>query len=191
MRRDFDIPIAFSPLHGLSHPFSGALAYLDYDRAGFPYPVVPFHLNCYGGREMARIGKIKSLSATGAEIPPPSPRRCFDMGVAVAEILQNSPWSRVALLASSSWSHANLTAKHGYLFPDVLSDKLRFAELERGNYSAWKNLSLEQVEAAGQLELLNWFPLVGALSVLGHPASHLEFIESYVFNSNKVFAAFR
>ena len=33
-----------------------------------------------------------------------------------------SPW-RVALIASSSWSHGSLTAKHGRLYPDIEADR--------------------------------------------------------------------
>ena len=54
--------------------------------------------------------------------PSPSPRRHFDLGAACARILKDSPW-RVALVASSSWSHAFLTRKHYYLYPDHAADQ--------------------------------------------------------------------
>ena len=47
---NFDVAYAYKPLHypGLPHAFINAVLYLDYDRKGFPYPVVPFQVNCYG-----------------------------------------------------------------------------------------------------------------------------------------------
>src|SRR6266568_7517788 len=39
----FDVSYAYRPLHHqLGHAFLNTLLFLDYDRKGFPYPVVPF-----------------------------------------------------------------------------------------------------------------------------------------------------
>src|SRR5205823_3053705 len=48
-----DRPVAYAYKPGLHHPglahaFMNAILYLDYDRTGFDYPVLPFHVNCYG-----------------------------------------------------------------------------------------------------------------------------------------------
>ena len=74
-------------------------------------------------RRVAAIGREAAIDPPG-----PNPSRCFDIGAAVARVLADSPW-RVALIASSSWSHAFLTAKHHWLYPDVTSDRARFDEL--------------------------------------------------------------
>jgi len=122
----FDVSYAYRPLHHpLGHAFMNTLLFLDYDRQGFPYPVVPFQVNCYGRRVIAQrggLGGVASLRAEDLDPPSPSPARCFDLGGASARVLSASPW-RVALIASSSWSHAFLTPKHHLLYPDVEADR--------------------------------------------------------------------
>ena len=41
------------------------MLYLDYDRQGFPYPVVPFSINCYGRRVVSQYGG----ASTFADLP--------------------------------------------------------------------------------------------------------------------------
>jgi hypothetical protein len=190
----FDVAYAYKPLHKpLGHAFVNSVMYLDWDRRGFPYPVVPFPVNCYGRRVVAVRGEMESLASPVAEDdldpPGPSPSRCFDLGAACARALRDSPW-RVALVASSSWSHAFLTRKHHYLYPDTPADRELFAALERGDYATWRNRTLEQVEDSGQHELLNWFCLLGAMAELGRRVNEATFVESNVMNSNKVIATF-
>ena len=50
--RGVDMAYAYQPLHepGLGHAILNTLLYLDYDRKGFDYPVVPMLVNCYGSR---------------------------------------------------------------------------------------------------------------------------------------------
>jgi hypothetical protein len=122
--------------------------------------------------------------------PAPAPARCFDLGAATARALSAGPW-RVALVGSSSWSHAFLTAKHHWLYPDVDADRARFEELKAGTFACWRDLSLADVEASGQHEFLNWLCLAGAMHALGRRAEVVDYVESYVFNSDKCFAVFR
>jgi hypothetical protein len=72
----------------------------------------------------------------------------------------------------------------------VASDRRRFEELRAGDYLAWRDLTLDQIEQAGQHELLNWMPLAGAMHELGQKPSWCELIESYIMNSCKVMAIF-
>jgi hypothetical protein len=190
----FDVAYAYRPLHHpLGHAFMNTLLFLDYDRRGFPYPVVPFQVNCYGRRVIAQHGSHGTLAAMAAasrlDPPSPAPWRCFDLGRAVARISAASPW-RVALIASSSWSHAFLTPKHHLLYPDVAADRAMFEMLRAGDYEAWRRTPLAQMEDCGQQEMLNWMCLAGAMAELGRRPEHAEFVESYIFNSNKVFAFF-
>jgi hypothetical protein len=97
----------------------------------------------------------------------------------------------VALVASSSWSHGFLTAKHHWLWPDLEADRQRFAELQAGNYAAWRQVSTSEIEAAGQQELLNWMCLVGAMEELDYKPEIVDYIETYVLNSSKCMAVFR
>jgi hypothetical protein len=43
------------------------------------------------------------------------------------------------------------------------------------------------VEASGQLEILNWMCLVGALAELQRKPRDTEFIDTWIFNSSKCF----
>ena len=62
--------------------------------------------------------------------------------------------------------------------------------MRAGDYDAWRATPLKAVEDAGQHELLNWFALLGAMEALGAPLEWSEFVETYVLNSNKVFAIY-
>ena len=196
LEQDIDVAYAYRPLHhaGLAHAFLNTLLYLDYDRAGFPYPIVPFQVNCYGRRVIAQRGFRSSLAHPLAETdldpPSPSPRRCMQAGAAAARALRESPW-RAALIASSSWSHAFLTDKHHQLYPDVAADRALYEALRGGDYEAWRGTPLPAIEASGQQEMLNWFMLAGAMEELGRKPDECEFMETWIFNSNKCFAVFK
>jgi Catalytic LigB subunit of aromatic ring-opening dioxygenase len=187
LSNDFDVAFAYKPHHHptLAHAFMRTIAYLDYDQQGFDYPVIPFHVNCYGSDLMNNRdpeGRIKNAP------PAPSPRRCYDLGRMVGQIIGKSDY-RAAVIGSSSWSHAFLTRKNFELYPDIPSDRLRFAELRDGRQHEWRNLSLDTLVDAGQHELLNWICLAGAME--GRHASHLEMVETHIFNSTKVSAIFQ
>ena len=190
----FDVAYAYTPLHHpLGHAFMNTLLFLYYDRQGFPYPVVPFQVNCYGRRVIAQHGSMGALAALSDEErldpPSPAPWRCFDLGRATARVMARSPW-RVALIASSSWSHAFLTPKHHLLHPDVAADRAMYETLRAGDYEAWRKTPLAAIEDSGQQEMLNWLCLAGAMAELGRRPAETTFVESHIFNSNKVFAFF-
>jgi hypothetical protein len=187
IRSDFDVAFAYKPHHHptLAHAFMRTLMYLDYDQKGFPWPLVPFHVNCYGSEMMEHV---KDGGPITAFPPAPNPRRCYDLGKAVAAILGRSRY-RAAVIGSSSWSHAFLTRKHHGLYPDVDSDRVRYGELQAGKQSAWRALSLETLIDAGQHEMLNWVCLAGAME--GRTPDYLDLVETHIFNSTKVSAIFR
>ena len=60
----------------------------------------------------------------------------------------------------------------------------------RGDYAAWRNYPLAKVEDSGQQEVLNWFLLAGAMKELGAKLAWSEFVETWIFNSNKVAAVY-
>jgi hypothetical protein len=187
IQSDFDVAFAYKPHHHptLAHAFMRTLMYLDYDQKGFPWPLIPFHVNCYGSEMMEHV---KDGGPIEAFPPAPNPRRCYDLGKAVAAILGRSKY-RAALIGSSSWSHAFLTKKHHGLYPDVDSDRVRFGEMKAGKQSQWRNLSLETLIDAGQHEMLNWVCLAGAME--GRTPDYLDLVETHIFNSTKVSAIFR
>jgi hypothetical protein len=187
----FDAAYSYKPLHHpLGHAFANAVLYLDYDRKGFAHPIVPFAINCYGRRVIAQRGGLPVFENPPSEAqldpPAPTPRRLFELGAATARILVKSPW-RVALMASSGWSHAFLTAKNNFLYPDTPADRRLFEALRAGDYEAWRNYPASSVEDSGQQELLNWMCLAGALSELKRKPAETEFIDTWIFNSSKCF----
>jgi hypothetical protein len=183
---------AYKPLHeedGLGHAFVNTLLFLDYDRTGLPYPVLPFQVNCYGSRVIRNRGFSEEYS-TEPDPPGPTPRRCMQVGAATVRALQDTPW-RVAMIASSSWSHAFLTEKTTWLHPDMEGDRTRFEEFRRADWSAWRNLTTAQIEASGQQEMLNWMCLAGAMEELGRKPQIVDWVESWTNNSNKCLALFK
>jgi len=195
LEQGVDMSYAYKPLHhdGLAHAFLNTILYLDYDRVGFPYPVLAFQVNCYGRRVIAQRGFRSSLAnpLADADLDPPSPtpKRCMEVGAATARALGESPW-RVALIASSSWSHAFLVDKNQQLYPDIPADRRLYEALRAGDYETWRNTPLAAIEESGQQEMLNWFMLAGAMEELGRKPDACAFIETWTFNSNKCFAAF-
>ena len=188
---DFDVAYAYETRHttGLAHSFNNTLVFLDYEREGFPWPVVPFHVNCYGNQLMDRAAGVAGEGTGELSPPSPSPARCFELGRTAARALATSPW-RVALIASSSWSHASLTAKHDSLYPDLPADRKRYSELCNGGFTRWGEIPLAEIEDAGQNELLNWICLAGAMTETDQRFETIDFIESHLFNSSKCFGVF-
>ena len=198
LREGIDIAYAYKPLHQpLGHAFVNSVLYLDIDRKGFPYPVVPFTVNAYGRWLVSAHGRPMTPSQAAtlpgeADLDPPGPQpwRCFQVGAAIARALKESPW-RVAVIASSSWSHSFLVAKNSLMFPDVESDKRYYEALREGDWATWRNTTIEQAEDRGHHELLNWFCLAGAMSELERRPHESVFLESWISNSDKIFAVFR
>jgi hypothetical protein len=170
----------------LGHAHTRTILYLDYDRRGFDYPVIPFHVNCYGSN--LRVPPADRPGTQARPVPPPPsppPWRCYDLGKRVAQIIADSPWC-AAVVGSSSWSHGTLTAKHHYLYPDVAADRERYAELAAGDTRRWRDLDAATMQASGQHEMLNWVCLAGAMD--GRRAEMTSFVQTYLFNSDKALA---
>ncbi|MEQ9642287.1 MAG: extradiol ring-cleavage dioxygenase [Alphaproteobacteria bacterium] len=187
----FDTAYSYQPLHHpLGHAFANAIFYLDYDREGFDYPILPFSVNCYGRKVIAQKGGLPVFDRTVREDefdpPAPTPARLFDLGAATARILADSPY-RVAILASSGWSHAFLTPKNHLLWPDTPTDRRLYDRLCSKDYLAWRDVTGPAIEDAGQQEVLNWMCLVGALHELDRAPGTTGFVDTWIFNSSKVF----
>ncbi|MEE8518032.1 MAG: extradiol ring-cleavage dioxygenase [Dehalococcoidia bacterium] len=183
----FAIPYSYKQLHreSISHAFINSLLYLDYDQKGWDYPIVPFHVNAYGSSVVRnRGGDSLGKEISEPDPPAPSPKLCFDLGAATARILAESPW-RVVLFASSSWSHAFLTPKNNFLWPDVEADHQRYEELRDGRQAEWRDLKLSQIEESGQAEILQWVMLAGAMTELNRKPEIIDFTDTYIFNSSK------
>lgn len=188
----FDIAYAYEPLHDkdLPHAFLNTVLFLDHRRQGFPWPVICMPINCYGKKVLSAQGMWKPF-ATKLELDPPSPPpwRLMDMGAAVVRHLRESPW-RVSVIASSSWSHAFLTDHTWRLRPDTPADRELYDAMVAGDFKRWKRTTTDEIDHSGQQEVLNWFALMGAAQELGLETPNWStFVETSVFNSNKVFAA--
>jgi hypothetical protein len=198
INRGFDVACSWKPHNRkmLGHAFTHTLDYLDWDRKGFPYTLIPIAVSAYGedmrmplpGVERVQ-GRLPQGIPADAVLPPPSPPpwRCYDLGKAVGEICEASPY-RVAIIGSASWSHGSLTSVHGFMWGDVDEDRKRFEELRAGEQHRWRDLDTKQVRAIGQHEMRNWICLAGAME--GRKPEILTYAETYIFNSCKCVALF-
>lgn len=187
----FDAAYAYKPLHHpLGHAFSNAIHYLNYDRTGFGYSILPVTLNCYGTRVICQRGGLpdftRKMGPEDYDPPAPPPRRFFDLGAATARILAESPY-RVAIVASSSWSHAFLNENEKFFKPDIDADLRLYDALRAGRYDVWRDYPASEIEPRGQQEVLNWMCLAGALQELGRVPEVTGFVKTWIFNSSKVF----
>src|SRR5262245_39172176 len=106
-----------------------------------PAPIVPLHVNVY--------------------LPPqPTPRRCYDWGVALGDILRSRP-ERVALMASGGLSHFPGTDR--YASPDFEFDHRLLEQLRQGRGRQLTSLTSEELDKAGNVELRTWITVLGAV----------------------------
>lgn len=186
----FDVAYAYQPLHDeeLAHAFLNTVLFLDHRRTGFRWPMIAMPINCYGSKVVSARGGWQPF-ATELDLDPPSPSpwRLMDLGSATARWLRQSPW-RVSIVASSSWSHAFLVDHLWRLRPDTPADRTLYRALVDADYTTWEKTGTDAVVHAGQQEVLNWFALMGAARELGAKLAWSDFVETWVFNSNKVFA---
>jgi len=77
------------------------------------------------------------------------------------------------------------------MYPDIESDKVMYKAMVEGDWDVWAKVTIEEAEDRGHHELLNWFCLAGAMAELGRKPDYSVFHESWITNSDRVFAAFR
>ena len=189
---EFDMAYSYKPLHhpGISHSILNAILYLDWERKGWDWPIIPLTVNCYGEKVISHRGFLSQMDAVLRPDPPsPTPKRCFDLGSTIARILKDGP-HRVALIASSSWSHAFLCDKTWRMLPDVEFDREMYQALVEGDFEHWRSRSLNELTESGNPEMLNWMALMGAMAELDRKPAWSDFVETYLFNSSKVAAVF-
>jgi hypothetical protein len=194
--RGFDVAYSYQKRSGAPFPHAilNTQLFLDYPNAGsrFDYRIIPITVNCYGQHAIARRGGLARFAAIADErLDPsgPTPARCFALGRAIAQAFRDTDL-RVALVASSSWSHAFLTDKTWHITPDTEADLRLYDLFAAGDYAKWKETTTAEIVDSGQHEMLNWFCLTGAADELGLDLTWSELVVTDVFNSNKCFAAF-
>jgi 2,3-dihydroxyphenylpropionate 1,2-dioxygenase len=124
-------------------------------------PVVPLHVNVY--------------------LPPqPTPRRCYEWGVALGEILRARP-ERIALMASGGMSHFPGTDR--YASPDIDYDRQLLDRLRAGRGREMAALTAEELDRTGNVELRTWITLLGAV---GDAKAHVHCYEPSWHHGNAV-----
>jgi 2,3-dihydroxyphenylpropionate 1,2-dioxygenase len=104
-------------------------------------PVLPLHVNVY--------------------LPPqPTPRRCYDWGRVLGEILRARP-ERAVLMASGGMSHFPGTDR--YASPEVDWDRQLLDRLAEGRGGELAALTGEELDKTGNVELRTWITLLGAV----------------------------
>ena len=146
---------------GLAHAIINPLVFLDPDGK---FPLLPLFVNCYG-------------EEAGPDYPPrPTPRRCYELGQGIRRFLDTRS-ERVAVVASSSWSHSFLAHKFQCRSIDIETDRRNLELVRRGQGSRLAELTPEEIQDSGDHEILNW---VIALGILGdRPAEIVDVRDSH------------
>ena len=84
---------------------------------------------------------------------------------------------RVAVGASSSWSHSFLAHKFQCGEIDIETDRRYLEYVKTGQGSKLAELTPEEIQASGDHEILNWIVVLGILGE--RPAEIVDVIESH------------
>ena len=146
---------------GLAHAIINPLVFLDPEGK---FPLLPLFVNCYG-------------EEAGPDYPPrPTPRRCYELGQGIRRFLDTRS-ERVAVVASSSWSHSFLAHKFQCRSIDIETDRRNLELVRRGQGSKLAELTPEEIQDSGDHEILNW---IIALGILGdRPAEIVDVRDSH------------
>lgn len=146
---------------GLAHAIINPLMFLDPEGK---FPLLPLFVNCYG-------------EEAGPDYPPrPTPKRCYEVGAAIRRFLDTRS-ERVAVVASSSWSHSFLAHKFQCRSIDIETDQRNLELLRAGRGSKLAELTPDEIQDSGDHEILNW---IIALGILGdRPAEIVDVRDSH------------
>lgn len=135
---DRGVDLAYSQNTLLDHSFVVPLHFIHPSRR---LPIIPIVVNAYVA-------------------PQPSPRRCYELGRALSEVLRGEG-RRVALLASGGMSHYPGTPR--YPDPDFGFDRGLLAALEKGEGRSLVDMTAAQLDEVGNVELRTWMVVMGAI----------------------------
>ena len=156
--------------YGLPHAHINPLMFLNQDGA---IPVLPLFVNCYG-------------EEAGDGYPPrPTAKRCYELGQAIGKFLEGRD-ERVAIVASSSWSHSFLTHRYNLCKFDEDFDRRTLGWLKEGKGSNVAQFTPEEIQLSGDHEFLNWIITLGVVG--DKPAEIVETLDDQSQVSFKVFA---
>jgi hypothetical protein len=155
---------------GLPHAHINPLMFLDPEGK---FPLLPLFVNCYG-------------EEAGPGYPPrPTARRCYELGRAIRRFLDGRP-ERFAVVASSSWSHSQLTHRFQCSAFDTEFDRCNLERLRQGRGSELATLTPEEIYLSGDHEFLNWIIAQGIIG--DKPAEIVDVLDAQSQISFKVFA---
>jgi hypothetical protein len=156
--------------HGLAHAIINPLLFLNMDGT---IPVLPLFVNCLG-------------EEAGPGYPPrPTAKRSWEVGRSIRRFLDTRA-ERVAIVCSSSWSHAQLTYRYDRCAFDEESNRRTLEWLKEGNLSKTAERTPEDIYLSGDHEFLNWILGMGAIGD-GKPANIVEVLSEQSQISFKVF----
>ncbi len=155
---------------GLAHSHINPLMFLDPEGK---LPLLPIFVNCYG-------------EEAGPEYPPrPTARRCYELGKGIRSFLDTRT-ERVAVVASSSWSHSFLAHKFQCCAIDIEFDRKILELVREGKGSRLAEITPEELHQSGDHELLNWIIALGAIG--DTPAQIVDVLESHTQLAYRVHA---
>ncbi len=132
---------------GLPHAHINPLMFLNQDGK---LPVLALFVNWLG-------------EEAGDGYPPrPTAKRCYELGQAMRRFMDTRT-ERVAIVASSSWSHSFLTHKFNLCQFDDEFDRRTLGWLEEGKGSKVATLTPEEIQQSGDHEFLNWIITLGVV----------------------------
>ena len=130
---------------GMAHAIINPLVFLDPDGR---FPLLPLFVNCYG-------------EEAGPDYPPrPTPKRCYELGRGIRRFLDTRD-ERVAVVASSSWSHSFLAHRFQRRSIDIETDRRNLELVRTGQGSKLAELTPEEIQESGDHEILNWVIALG------------------------------
>ena len=155
---------------GLGHMITGLVPMVDPD---YQIPIIPLYINEYFAHH------------NDYYLPLPTAERCYNLGVALAEVLSDRP-ERIAIYASGGLSHpasggVPRTTEGGLPnnlplgYVDEFLDRWFLDCIERNDSDAMKKLFIVDSESvrAGSGELRAWITVAGAM---GRPAKVLDYM---------------
>ncbi|WP_091737406.1 hypothetical protein [Phenylobacterium immobile] len=160
-QKDFDVAFSteLKPLgraHGLPHAFNNPASYILDDN--HRTPTVIFYQNTY-------------------DPPSLSAKRCYDLGVAIAEICKNDP-RRIAILGSGGLAHDPGGKRSGWL--DQPLDKWFLEQIANGDGRKTEALFSfdSDTMVAGTGEIRAWITVAGAMETMGAKANVVDYVEA-------------
>ena len=64
------------------------------------------------------------------------------------------------------------------LWPDVENDRLRAQQIRDGREAEWQELTVAQIEDAGQQEMMTWICVAGAMHELRQKGDVIDYVEA-------------